>query len=130
VGGVAAWWGVVVTVMELERDLVIVAELEYYAARTPSCPIAGCAALVKGCTYMQREREGKSLLQNKIAVSGGSSTPPQAAIVWSVQYGSRLCNINVQISDGKGYAWDGACIAGKLMGIRSAMHNASPVSRL
>tara|TARA_R110002003_G_scaffold197_9_gene15419 strand:+ start:45281 stop:45535 length:255 start_codon:yes stop_codon:yes gene_type:complete len=80
-GGVAAWWGVVVTVMELERDLLIVAELTKYAARTPSSPAAGCAALAKGCTYMQRERESKSLLQNKIAVSGGSSAPPQAAIV-------------------------------------------------
>jgi hypothetical protein len=40
VGGVAVWWGVVVTVMELERDLVIVAELANYAARTPSSPTA------------------------------------------------------------------------------------------
>jgi hypothetical protein len=67
---------------------------------------------------MQRERESKTLLQNKIAVSGGSSTPPQAAIVWSVQDGSRLCNINVQTSDGKGYAWDGADVAGNLSAIR------------
>jgi hypothetical protein len=35
-----------------------------------------------------------------------------------VQDGSRLCNINVQISDRSGYAWDGADIAGKLSAIR------------